>query len=612
MSASVPAQKARGAVGAWLGIGAVYVYLYLPILILVVFSFNASRQMAVWTGFSFDWYAKAWQDDAVIQSLRTSLFVAFLSTVISVVLGTPAAMALGRHRFRGRGLVDGLFYLPVVIPEIVLGFASVVFFGLAGWKLGFWSVVVAHVAFSISYVVFTVRARLSMLDPKLEEAAADLGAPPLDAFLRVTLPLLVPGLVSAGLLVFTISLDDYVVTSFVAGSGGTTLPLQIYSMVRTGVTPEINAISTILLVATFVLVLLSQRYESGAAGRGTSAIAAAVVIALGIFSIGGPVRDAGKRELSVYIWSQYLPDELVAEFEARYGVRVNVELYDSNEAMLAKLQTGVASYDIVVPSDYMIEILRQNDLLSEIDTRRLTNLDNLNPRFLGLPFDPENRYSIPYGWGTSGIGYRKDLCPKPIDSWADLWDPALRDRLGMLNDARENFAAALKREGKSLNSKDEAEIERAAKLVEELKPLVRTFESDTFAENLLAGEVWVTQGYSGQIARVALEDPNIAYVIPKEGCTVFVDSMCIPKGAPNEDLAHLFIDFVLEGRSAARITEVMGFATPNRASLEFLPDAYRNNTAIFPPDEALDNCEFMTDLGEAMEVYDRFWTRIKS
>ena len=182
----------------------------------------------------------------------------------------------------------------------------------------------------------------------------------------------------------------------------------------------------------------------------------------------------------------------------------------------------------------------------------------------------------------------------------------------MLNDARENFAAALKREGKSLNSTDEAEIARAAGLVEELKPLVRTFESDTFAENLLAGEVWVTQGYSGQIARVALEDPNIVYVIPKEGCTLFVDSMCIPKGAPNEDLAHLFIDFVLEGRSAARITEVMGFATPNRASLEFLPPAYRDNPAIFPPDEALDNCEFMTDLGEAMEIYDRFWTRIKS
>lgn len=612
MTSSAKAGGGSRSLGAWIGIGAVYAYLYLPILILVVFSFNASRQMAVWSGFSFDWYVKAWQDDAVIQSLRTSLFVAFISTVISVVLGTPAAMALGRHRFRGRGLVDGLFYLPVVIPEIVLGFASVVFFGLAGWKLGFWSVVVAHVAFSISYVVFTVRARLAMLDPKLEEAAADLGAPPLDAFRRVTLPLLVPGLVSAALLVFTISLDDYVVTSFVAGSGGTTLPLQIYSMVRTGVTPEINAISTILLIATFVLVLLSQRYESGAAGRGTSAIAAAVVLALGVFSIGGPVRDAGKRELSVYIWSQYLPDELVAEFEARYDVRVNVELYDSNEAMLAKLQTGVASYDIIVPSDYMIEVLRENALLEEIDTRRLTNLDNLNPRFLGLPFDPENRYSIPYGWGTSGIGYRKDLCPKPIESWADLWDPALRDRLGMLNDARENFAAALKREGKSLNTTDEAEIARAAKLVEELKPLVRTFESDTFAENLLAGEVWVTQGYSGQIARVALEDPNIVYVIPKEGCTLFVDSMCIPKGAPNEDLAHLFIDFVLEARSAARITQAEGFATPNRASLEFLPPEYRDNPAIFPPDEALENCEFMTDLGEAMEIYDRFWTRIKS
>lgn len=612
MSAAMPSRGERRAAGAWAGLGLVYAYLYLPILILVVFSFNASRQMSVWSGFTWDWYATAWQDQAVLQSLRTSLFVAFVCTAFSLVLGTPAALALGRHRFRGRGLVDGIFYLPVVIPEIVLGFASVVFFGLVGWTLGFWSVVVAHVAFSISYVVFTVRARLAMLDPGLEEAAADLGAAPLEAFARVTLPLLAPGLVSAALLVFTISLDDYVVTSFVAGTGGTTLPLQIYSMVRAGVTPEINAISTILLVATFVLVLLSQRFETGAAGRGTTAVAAAVVVALGVFSIGGPVRDAGRRELSVYIWSQYLPDDLVREFEARYGVRVNVELYDSNEAMLAKLQTGVTTYDVIVPTDYMVEILRENALLEEIDLRRLSNLDNLNPRFLGLPFDPENRYSVPYGWGTSGIGYRRDLVAKPIESWADLWDPALRDRLGMLNDARENFAAALKREGRSINATDPKEIARAAKLLEELKPLVRTYESDTFAENLLAGEVWVTQGYSGQIARVALEDPNIDYVIPKEGCTIFVDNMCIPKGAPNADLAHLFMDFILEGRSAARITEVMGFATPNRASLEFLPEKYRDNPAIFPPDAALDKCEFMHDIGDAIEVYDRYWTRIKS
>ncbi len=601
-----------GSPGAMLFLATVFAYLYLPILILVAFSFNDSRQMAVWQGFTWDWYAKAWQDTAVIEALRTSLLVAFLATAISVALGTPAAIALGRHRFRGKGLVDGLFYLPVIVPEIVLGFASVVYFGLVGWRLGFWSVVAAHVAFSISYVVFVVRGRLAMLDPRLEEAATDLGASPVEAFLRVTLPLLAPGLVSAALLVFTVSLDDYVVTSFVAGRGGTTLPLQIYSMVRTGVTPEINAISTLLLAATFVLVFVSQRLEAQRAGKVAVVVALVAVLGLGAFALGGTTRQEGRRELGVYIWSNYLTDDMVREFEERYNVRVHVELYDSNEALLAKLQTGVTSYDIVVPSDYMVGILGRAGLLEEIDTRQLTNFENLAPRFVGLPYDPENRYSVPYGWGTSGIGYRRDMIGRDAESWNDLWDPAFKDRVGMLNDIRENFGAALKRAGRSLNETDTAEIARAAKALEAQKPLVRTYDSDTFSDNLLSGEVWVTQSYSGQVARAILDNPDVGYAIPKEGCTMFVDNMCIPKGAPNRDLALLFLNYVLEGPVAAQFVESTGYATPNRAAVDSLPPEWRDNPAVYPPEEVLDRCELIQDLGETTEVYDRYWTEIKS
>jgi spermidine/putrescine transport system permease protein len=603
---------ARRSAGSAAYLAAVYAYLYAPILILVAFSFNASRQMAVWSGFSWDWYAKAWHDEAIIQSLRTSLLVGFVTTAASVVLGTPAALALGRHRFRGKGLVDALFYLPVVIPEIVMGFASVVFFGMVGWQLGLWSVLVAHIAFSVSYVVFVVRARLAMLDPAYEEAAADLGAGPVAAFARVTLPLLAPGLVSAALLVFTISLDDFVVTSFVAGRGGTTLPLQIYSMVRTGVTPEINAISTFLLLATFVLVLLSQRLQQGRPGKGTVAAAAAVVLALGAFAVGGPVREANRRTLSVYIWSNYLSDKIVKDFSERYDVDVHVELYDSNEALLAKLQTGVANYDVVVPSDYMVEILSRGGLLEQIDTRRLQNFRNLSPRFVGLPYDPENRYSLPFVWGTTGIGYRADKVGHEITSWSDLWDPQLRDRIGMLNDVRETFGAALKSLGYSENTTDADEIARAAELLMRQKRLVRTYDSDTFADTLLAGEVWATQGYNGQIAKAAAEDPAIRYVIPREGCTLWVDNMCIPKGTQNPDLAMLFIDYILDGQVGAAVTEETGYSTPNRAAIEYLPPELRDNPIIVPPDSALDRCETFHDLGPVIEVYDRYWTKIKS
>jgi spermidine/putrescine transport system permease protein len=593
-------------------LAAVYAYLYAPILVLVVFSFNASRQTAVWGGFTWAWYAKAWQNVAVVDALRTSLAVALVTTAISVAAGVPAALALGRHRFRGKGAAAALFTLPVVVPEIVLGFASVVFFGLAGWRLGFWTVVAAHVAFSISYVVFVVRARLALLDPTLEEAAADLGAPPAVAFARVTLPLLLPGVVAAALLVFTISLDDYVVTSFVAGRGGTTLPLQIYSMVRTGVTPEVNAISTILLGATIVLVALSRRLEAGRLGKGAVASIAAVAVGLGAFALGGSARETGTRELSVYIWSNYLTDEMVREFEERYNVRVRVETYDSNEALLAKLQTGVADYDLVVPSDYMVTILAAQGLLEEVDLREVRNVENLAPRFRGLPYDPDNRYSIPYTWGTSGFGYRRDRVGRELTSWADLWDPALRDRVGMLNDARENFAASLKRLGRSLNATDPEEIAAAARELERLRPNVRAYDSDAFAESLLSGEVWAAQGFNGQIAKASREDPSIVYVLPREGCTLFVDNLCIPKGAANRDLALRFMDFVLEGRIAAQITKVTGYATPNTAAAAFLPAELRDDPAIFPPDALLDSCELMRDLGEVTEVYDELWTRLKS
>ena len=351
-------------IALWAAALVAYAFLYVPLAIVVVYSFNDSRLNAEWVGFTLDWYRRLAENEEMIAAAGNSLAIALVASLVSTVLGTMAGVAMHRYRMV---VLPILVLTPIAIPEILMGVALLIFFVMLNFSLGLVSVALAHIAFCIGFVAIVVRARLAGMDESLIEAARDCGAAPWQAFVHVTLPLIMPGVVAGALMAFTLSIDDFVITFFTAGAGTVTLPLQIYSMVRTGVTPEINAISTILLVATFVLVLLSQRYESGAAGRGTSAVAAAVVIALGVFSIGGPVRDAGKRELSVYIWSQYLPDELVAEFEARYGVRVNVELYDSNEAMLAKLQTGVASYDIVVPSDYMIEILRQNDLLEEIE-----------------------------------------------------------------------------------------------------------------------------------------------------------------------------------------------------------------------------------------------------
>ncbi|HEV8582976.1 MAG TPA: ABC transporter permease [Thermoanaerobaculia bacterium] len=237
----------------------VYLFLYAPIAVLVVFSFNAARQTAFWQGFTLDWYRRLLDNALLFRSVRNSLLVAGLTTVAAVLLGTPAALALARHEFRGKRTTQALLYLPVIIPEVVLGAALVTFFGAVELRLSLWTVVIAHVVFSVSYVAIVVRARLAGLDPTLEEAARDLGASSFETFRRVTLPLAAPGILASALLVFTLSIDDYVITSFVAGVGATTLPLHIYSMLKVGVTPEVNAVSTLLLAGTILLIVIAHR-----------------------------------------------------------------------------------------------------------------------------------------------------------------------------------------------------------------------------------------------------------------------------------------------------------------------------------------------------------------
>jgi spermidine/putrescine transport system permease protein len=249
---------------AWL----VYLFLYAPIAILVLFSFNRAKQTAVWEGWTLEWYRSLAGNDLILSSVKNSLIVGLASTAIATVIGTLVALALGRHALRGEGFTRSLLYLPVIIPEIVLGAALVTFFGVLSFRLSLWTVVIAHVVFCVSYVAIVVRARLSGFDRSLEEAALDLGARPMQTFWRVMLPLIAPGIVAGALLSFTISIDDYVITSFVAGVGATTLPLQIYSMLKVGVTPEVNAVSSLLLAVTVVLIVIAQRLQQAPVERG--------------------------------------------------------------------------------------------------------------------------------------------------------------------------------------------------------------------------------------------------------------------------------------------------------------------------------------------------------
>lgn len=237
----------------------IYSFLYLPILILILFSFNKSKLNAVWTGFTFEWYAKLWSNTQVLEAAKITIIVAIVSTIASTILGTLVSVGMYKYHFKGKSALDGMLYIPLVMSEIVMGIALLAFFSMVKMPLGIWTLIISHITFCIPYVVVVVRARLKGFDRSVEEAAMDLGASEWQTFRLITLPIIGPAIVASALLSFTISLDDVIVSFFVAGPGSTTLPLQIFSMVRYGVTPEINALSTLMLVVTLGAVIVGER-----------------------------------------------------------------------------------------------------------------------------------------------------------------------------------------------------------------------------------------------------------------------------------------------------------------------------------------------------------------
>lgn len=317
------------------------------------------------------------------------------------------------------------------------------------------------------------------------------------------------------------------------------------------------------------------------------------------------------KTLYYFTWSDYVGPELIAEFERAHGVRVVVDTFGSNEELLAKLQSGATGYDVAVPSDFMVTIMARQGLLADLDLQQISNAALLLDRLKELPFDPGNRHSIPYLWGTVGIGYDAAKVASPPDSWAVLWDPQYKGKISMLNDQREVFGAALRSLGHSLNSTDSAAVEEAKRKLLAQKPLVKTYTSENYDQLLVAGEVVLAHGWGGAVARAAAERPSIHYVIPKEGGTIWADCLVVLKSSRNKDLAMRFINYLLDREVAARTTNRLRFASSNRESRAVVDSQLRDDPSIYPPESAFSRLEWMRDVGDAIRLYDRGWTELK-
>ena len=329
-----------------------------------------------------------------------------------------------------------------------------------------------------------------------------------------------------------------------------------------------------------------------------------------------PTSPPLAEELHVYNWSEYIDPEIYDEFEQEFGVRVIEDTFSSNEDLLAKLQAGATGYDIIVPSDYMVTIMRELELLAELDYENIPNFENIDPKFLDPPYDPGNTYCVPYQWGTSGIGYDSEVFDEAPDSWAYLFDPEMAgpyaNKMSMLNDTREAFAAALKYLGYSLNTTEQQELEEAKQLLIEQKEWVSTYDSEGFEDLLAAGETMLAHGWSGDFFAAAEEAEQIWYVIPEEGGVIWTDNLCIPDSAPEKYTAEVFIDYLLRPEVGAKITNYTWYGSPNQASEEYIDAEILEEPAIYPPPEVMEKLEFIRDVGETTAVYERMWTEIKT
>lgn len=611
-------------------LGLILVLLYAPIGTLIILSFNASKSRAKWGGFTGKWYVSLFQDNAIMNALYTTLIIAFISAIVATVIGTAASIGINSMKSRAKTICMGITNIPMLNADIVTGISLMLLFIACRFTLGFRTILLAHITFNIPYVILSVMPKLKQTNKRTYEAALDLGASPAYAFFKVVFPDILPGVVSGFLMAFTMSLDDFIITHFTKGPGVDTLSTKIYSEVRKGIRPEMYALSTLLFVTVILLMILinTSPKDPKKAQRDPSArkrrlpVRQIVPVAMILVIVGGGIfyrvqgSSASSEQVVVYNWGEYLDPEVITMFEEETGINVVYEEYETNEIMYPKILSHAIAYDVVCPSDYMIQRMIENDLLAEINWDYVPNITNIDPTYLeqSKSFDPENKYSVPYCFGTVGILYNKKMVEEPIDSWNVLWDEKYKDNILMQDSVRDAFAVALKRQGYSLNSTEVGELTQATNDLIAQKPLVQAYVIDQVRDKMIGNEAAIGVIYSGEAIYTQRENPDLEYVIPKEGSNVWIDSWVIPKNAENKENAEKFINFLCRPDIALMNFEFITYSTPNLEGRKLIEDeAIRNSRIAFPTAEDLENCETFQFLGDDVDsYYNELWNKVKS
>ncbi|MEF2768039.1 MAG: extracellular solute-binding protein [Dorea phocaeensis] len=563
------------------------IFFYLPIAYMIIFSFNDGKSLTSFTGFSLRWYQHMLESQDMMEALYTTFSVAILATVISTIAGTIAAIGLSKSKKVIRNLMDQVNNLPMMNPEIVTAIGFMLLFITFKVEKGYMTMLLAHIAFCIPYVMLSVMPKIKQLDPNLADAAMDLGATPWQALRKVIVPQIMPGIISGGLIAFTMSIDDFIISYFVTGGGVKNLSIIVYTMSKR-VNPSINAISTcMVLIITVMLLIINLAPVLSAKRRKKEEIkkrrilpgilvAAAAVLLIVFVKFGGSKeeRPFEGQTLHIYNWGEYTGENIIADFEKETGATVIQENFDSNEQMYIKV-ANKEPYDILVPSDYMIERLIQEDLLQKLDHSKLTCMDRLADAVKGLPYDPDNEYSVPYFWGTVGIVYDKtkvDIKDLEEEGFGIFLDEKYKGDVYLYDSERDSFMMALKALGYSMNTTNEQEIQEAYEwLVQCVETMDTEIVTDEIIDNMAQGRKALGLIYSGDATYVMDENENMGYYMPKSGTNLWSDAMVIPKNAKNPELAHAFINYASDYAGAYDNSSYVGYTSANK---EVMDDIY--------------------------------------
>ena len=610
------------------GMALLLVFFYAPILFMIIFSFNSSKSLTHFTGFSLCWYEAMLKNHGMMESLYVTIIIALLATIISTIIGTITAIGLSKSKKVLRAFVSQVNDFPIMNPEIVPAIGLMLLFITFQIEKGFVTLLLAHIAFCIPYVILSIMPKIKSLDPNLADAAMDLGATPWQALVKVIVPQIMPGIVSGALIAFTMSFDDFVISYFVTGQGVKNLSIMVYTMSKR-INPSVNAISTLVVLLititlTIVNVLPMIRKKTSPSKQNKPwkwAVAGVVVVGL-VASLFGLNKSAGSQPyagqtLHVYNWGEYTGENIISGFEELTGAKVIMDNFDSNEQMYIKVANGDA-YDVLVPSDYMIQRMMQEKMLQKLEPEtRKECLGELADAIKGLPYDPKNEYSIPYFWGTVGIVYDKTKVSEEDlekDGWDIFLDQKFKGDIYLYDSERDSFMMALKALGYSMNTTSQDELNDAYNwLIQCVQTMDPEIVTDEIIDNMAQARKALGLIYSGDAAYVMSENENMGFYMPKSGTNLWSDAMVIPKNAKNPKLANEFIRYITSYDAAMDNSSYVGYTSPNKEVMEELGGKGGDYDGInaYTPRAGYDKDEVFQYDEITRKIIADLWSRVK-